>query len=196
MLVVLSSPSGGGKTTVYRALLERHPDFMYSVSATTRPPRPNERNGVDYHFLSDEEFERRVEAGDFVEWAWVHGHRYGTLHATVKSALARGAVMLFDLDVQGAAAMKAAYPAQTITIFILPPSRKELARRLFARGTDSQEVIEVRLRNADEEVKRAHEYDYIVINDDLAACIDTVDCIIRSELCRPHRVLPIAGWEL
>ena len=187
LLVVLLSPSGGGKTTIYRAILERHPEFMYSISATTRPPRINEINGVDYIFLSDDEFLNKIDNGEFIEWAFVHGYRYGTLRATVESALKKGAVMLFDLDVQGADAMKKKFPEDVVNIFILPPTREELKRRLIMRKTDKEDVIELRLRNADAEVKKAMEYDYIVINDDLNIAIDKVDAIISAELCRPQR---------
>ncbi|MCD6532382.1 guanylate kinase [bacterium] len=196
LLVVISSPSGGGKTTVYRAILSRHPDYKYSVSTTTRPPRTNERHGVDYFFLSDEEFDEKIKNGEFVEWAYVHGHRYGTLKKFVEESLASDEVLIFDLDVQGAASMKAAYPDESVLIFLLPPSREELRQRLIRRGTDPIEVIEQRLKNAEQEIKRIPEYDYLVINDDLQQCIDRVDAIITAELCRPFRVLPVPGWGI
>ena len=196
LLVVISSPSGGGKTTVYRAILARHSEYKYSVSATTRPPRPNEQHGVDYFFLSDEEFDQKLANGEFVEWAWVHGHRYGTLKKFVEEALANDEVLIFDLDVQGAAAIKSAYPHNAVLIFLLPPSREELKQRLLRRGTDAPEEIEQRLKNAEKEVKRIPEYDYLVINDDLQKCIDKVDAIITAELCRPFRVLPVPGWNI
>lgn len=194
MLVVLSSPSGGGKTTIYRAILKAHPDYLYSISATTRPMRPNERNGVDYIFLTDEQFQRSIDSNEFVEWAFVHGYRYGTLRLTVENALAKDAVILFDLDVQGADAMKAAFPDETVNIFILPPTKDELRRRLQERKTDPPDVITLRLKNAEREVKSADKYDYIVINDDLETAISCVDAIIVAELCRPQRKLPIKGW--
>ena len=196
LLVVLSSPSGGGKTTIYRAILGRHADYLYSVSATTRPPRGNEHDGVDYHFLSEEKFMRKIEAGDFVEWAYVHGHRYGTLKSASKEALEKGAVMLLDLDVQGADSMKKAFPEHAVNIFILPPARVELEKRLRARGTDSPDVIAQRLINAEGEIRQALSYDYLAINDDLTKCIDVVDSIITAELCRPWRVLPLEGWGI
>ncbi|MCD6417362.1 guanylate kinase [bacterium] len=196
ILIVLSSPSGGGKTTIYRAILERHPSYKYSVSATTRPMRNGEVDGIDYHFLTDEEFLRKIDAGEFVEWAFVHGYRYGTLKSTVNDALSSGEVLLFDLDVQGADAMQKAFPDDVVNIFILPPSREELRRRLTARKTDQPDVINLRLRNAENEVKKAVNYDYIVINDDLETAISQVDAIITAELCRPAMQLPIEGWNL
>ncbi len=196
ILIVLSSPSGGGKTTIYRAILERHPEYKYSVSATTRPRRGEEQNGIDYFFLSDEEFLEKIDSGEFVEWAFVHGYRYGTLKSTVKKALSEGDVLLFDLDVQGADAMKKTFPDEVVNIFILPPSREELRKRLTARKTDQPDVINLRLRNAEGEVKKAINYDYIVINDDLNTAINQVDSIVTAELCRPQMQLPILGWGL
>ncbi len=196
ILIVLSSPSGGGKTTIYRAVLKQHPEYKYSVSATTRPRRGKEQDGTDYFFLSDEEFLEKVDNGEFVEWAFVHGYRYGTLKSTVRDALSHGDVLLFDLDVQGADAMKKAFPDDVVNIFILPPSREELRKRLTARKTDQPDVINLRLRNAEGEVKKAITYDYIVINDDLDTAINRVDSIITAELCRPEMQLPISGWGL
>jgi len=194
LLIVISSPSGGGKTTVFRAILKRHPQYRYSISATTRPMRENERDGYDYFFLTDDEFDRKIEAGEFVEWAFVHNYRYGTLKSFVDDALKNGDVMIFDLDVQGADSMQRIYPYESVLVFLLPPSREELKRRLLARKTDSIEVINRRLKNAEDEIKRIPQYDYLVINDDLNLCIEKVDSIITAELCRPHRVQPVEGW--
>ena len=191
LLVVISSPSGGGKTTVFKAILKKHPDYKYSVSATTRPIRGNEKDGVDYSFLSDEEFDKKIKSDEFVEWALVHGHRYGTLKKFVRDALDNGDVIIFDLDVQGAVSMKEAYPVESVLIFLLPPSHKELKRRLHMRKTDTPEVIAQRLKNAEDEIKHISEYNYTVINDDLQLCIDKVDSIITVELSSPYRVLPI-----
>ena len=194
LLVVISSPSGGGKTTVFQAILSRHPQYKYSISATTRPARGNEKNGYDYFFLTDEQFDAKIKAGDFVEWAFVHGHRYGTIKKFVDKALEDGDVLIFDLDVQGANSMQKVYPSESILVFLLPPSREELKQRLLARKTDSIEVISQRLKNAENEIKRIPQYDYLVINDDLNVCIDKVDSIITAELCRPDRLLPVKGW--
>ena len=193
---MISSPSGGGKTTVFRAILKWRPMYRYSVSVTTRPPRRNETHGNDYFFISDDEFDNKIESGEFAEWAWVHGYRYGTLEQSINDALDTGDVIIFDLDVQGADSIKKAFPEEAILIFILPPSREELSRRLYARKTDMQDVIEQRIKNADEEVRRIYEYDYLVVNDALETCIDNVDSIISAELCRPGRILPIEGWQL
>lgn len=191
LLVVLSSPSGGGKTSIYRGLLELNPSYRYSVSVTTRPPRPGEQDGIDYFFYDDEKFSQLILQGKFVEWALVHGYRYGTLKETVYNALASGDVLLFDLDVQGAESIKQEFFEDAISVFILPPSRAELERRLHERKTDSDEMIKLRLRNADEEVAKANRFDYIVINDILENCIKKIDCIIKAELCRARRMLPI-----
>ena len=196
LLVILSSPSGGGKTSVYKGLLSRHEDFLYSISVTTRPKRADEKDGVDYFFVSDDEFDTMIEKKEFVEWAWVHGYRYGTLKKFVDKALVEGRVMLFDVDVQGAESIRKAYPQHSVRIFIIPPTKEELERRLRARGTDPEETILVRLKNADEEVKHAPYYDYIVVNDELARCIDDVEKIISAELMRPFRVLPVGDWEI
>lgn len=191
LLVVLSSPSGGGKTSIYRELLIRNPSYKYSVSATTRPPRPGEQNGVDYFFYDDNKFVDMIAKGEFIEWAWVHGYRYGTLRQTLQEALSSASVMLFDLDVQGAKSIKQRFPEDAVTIFILPPSRPELERRLRVRGTDSDEIIKLRLKNADEEIARISEFDYIVNNDILESCVQKIECIITAELCKTHRILPI-----
>ena len=196
LLVVLSSPSGGGKTTIYRAILEKHPEHTYSVSATTRPMRPNEVHGKDYSFFSEEEFAAKIARGEFIEWAFVHGYRYGTLHSTVGKALENGEVMLFDLDVQGAESMAKAFPDDVVNIFILPPTREELKKRLVARQTDNLDVITQRLKNAEDEILRATKYDYLVVNDNLDKCIAQIDAIITAELCRPKRQLPLDGWEI
>lgn len=191
LLVVLASPSGGGKTSIYRELLARNPSYKYSVSATTRPPRQGEQNGVDYFFYDDNKFVEMIANGEFIEWAWVHGYRYGTLKRTLQEALSSASVMLFDLDVQGAKSIKQRFPDDTVTIFILPPSRAELERRLRVRGTDSDEIIKLRLKNADEEVARIGEFDYILVNDILESCVQKIECIITAELCKTHRFLPI-----
>ncbi|RKZ31508.1 guanylate kinase, partial [bacterium] len=163
--------------------------------ATTRPPRNNEKNGYDYFFLSDEEFDKKIENDEFVEWAWVHGYRYATLKKVVDNALKNNNVLIFDLDVQGADSMKSAYPREAVLIFLLPPTREELRKRLMQRKTDSPEIIAQRLKNAELEIKKITEYNYLVINDDLENCIQSVDSIITAELCRPQRILPVDGWQ-
>lgn len=196
LLVVLSSPSGGGKTTIFHAILKKHPNYSYSISTTTRPPRANEKNGMDYHFISEKQFLEKIKKGEFVEWAFVHGYRYGTLKTTVQEAFERESIILFDLDVQGAESMKKAFPIDAVNIFILPPTPVELEKRLRARKSDSDKVIEQRLKNAEEEIKRTPHYDYVVINDELEWAVSQVDFIIEAELCRPRRILPLPEWKL
>lgn len=168
LLVVLSAPSGAGKTTLARRFVASRPDAEFSVSATTRRPRGAERDGVDYWFISPERFAALVQEGAFAEWADVHGRRYGTLRRTVDEALAAGRVAVFDIDVQGGAQVKAAWPVQALAVFVLPPSMEELERRLRTRSTDSEEVITARLAAARAEIARGlAEYDYVLVNDEL-----------------------------
>lgn len=175
-LMIVSAPSGAGKTTLCRRLLADFPRFSYSVSCTTRAPRPRETDGVDYHFLDEAEFERRAAAGEFVEHALVHGHRYGTLAATLREALAAGRDVLLDIDVQGADLVRRALRARPdgdpmrrafLDVFIAAPSLEELRRRLVARGQDAPETIERRLRQADAETARSDEFMFCIVNDRL-----------------------------
>jgi guanylate kinase len=184
-LLVLSAPSGAGKTTLARRFLAAHADAVFSVSATTRAPRGAERDGVDYHFVSPERFAALVAAGALAEWAEVHGRRYGTLRATVEASLAAGQVALFDIDVQGGGQLKAAFPRQATTIFILPPDAAELERRLRGRSTDGEEVIRRRLAAAHQEVARGlASYDYVVVNDELEAALARIEAIAAHERAR------------
>lgn len=183
LLVILSSPSGGGKTTIWRELLRRHPDYLYSVSATTRPPRPNERNGVDYIFLGEDEFQKKIEAGELVEFSKVYNHHYGTLKGTVNENLEQGRITLFDLDYNGARNLKRDY-SQAVTIFLTPPSLEVLKKRLVSRGTDSPEVLEGRFRKALKEVNLWSNYDYVVTNDELDSVVAKIEAIIVAEGCK------------
>jgi guanylate kinase len=179
-LVVISAPSGGGKTTVIRRLLEhREPDFMYSVSATTRAPRPGEQHGRDYFFLSMEEFMARAGEGGFVEWAKVHGNYYGTPKETVDGWLRAGRFIFMDLDVQGGINVKAQYGARAILIFIEPPSIESLRDRLVGRNTDSPQAIQTRLENAAAELKMAKHYDHVVVNYNLDDTVAEVRAIVN-----------------
>ncbi|MBD5641549.1 MAG: guanylate kinase [Desulfovibrio sp.] len=164
--LVLSAPSGTGKSTLCRMLRREFPDFGYSISCTTRPMRAGEENGREYFFLSRPDFERMRETGEFAEWAQVHGHLYGTPLAPVKSMLESGVNVLFDIDVQGAAQLKTTLPDATF-VFILPPDMRELRRRLESRGMDDETSIQLRLQNALAEIREAFWYNSIIVNDTL-----------------------------
>jgi guanylate kinase len=187
LLIVLSSPSGAGKSTISRMLLAADREVEMSISATTRPKRPGERDDVDYHFVDDAEFDRLVAAGDFVEWAPVFGYRYGTPKAPVKAALKAGRDILFDIDWQGTQQLQAAMGEDLVRIFILPPSMAELERRLHARGTDSDEVIADRMARAAGEISHWPEYDYVLINRDTAECLSEVKAIVAAERLKRGR---------
>ncbi len=184
-LLVLSAPSGAGKTTLARAFLARHADAVFSVSATTRAPRGAERDGVDYHFVTPARFAEWVAEGAFAEWADVFGRRYGTLKRTVQEALSRGQVALFDIDVQGGEQLKAAFPREATTVFILPPSAEELERRLRGSSTDGEDAIAKRLAMAHAEVRRGlRTYQYVVVNDELEAALASIEAIAERERLR------------
>ena len=186
-LIVVSAPSGAGKTTLCRRLLEALPGLVFSVSHTTRPPRAGERPGVDYHFVARPEFETRRAAGEFLEWAVVGGELYGTSAVAVEGSLAEGRDVLLDVDTQGAAAVRRLKP-EAVLVFILPPGPEALRARLLARGSETEEGLERRLRLAAAEVARAGEYDYQVINDDLDAAFDRLRAIVVASRCRTSRL--------
>ena len=187
LLIVLSSPSGAGKTTISRMLLEADPEIAMSVSATTRPKRPGEVEGRDYYFVDDAEFDRQIDAGEFVEWAPVFGFRYGTPKAPVKDALRQGRDILFDIDWQGTQQLKAAMGEDLVSIFLLPPSMAELERRLRARGTDGEEVIADRMARADAEISHWPEYEYVLVNRDTEECLTQVQAIVAAERLKTRR---------
>ena len=164
LLLLISSPSGAGKTSLSRRLVADHADLTLSISATTRPPRPGEEHGREYLFVSDAEFDGLVERGELLEWANVHGHRYGTPRAPVMAALEAGQDVLFDIDWQGAKSIADNAAEDSVRIFILPPSMAELARRLYARAQDSKKVIEGRLARAYGEIAQWRLYDYVIVN--------------------------------
>lgn len=186
-LLILSAPSGGGKTTIAKALLAARDDLRYSISATTRSPRPGEMDGVDYHFLEREEFDRRVEAGEFLEWAEYGGHWYGTLSAEVDATLAGGRHVVLDIEVQGARLVRERCQ-NVVSVFIIPPTAQALVARLGGRQTEQREQLTRRLRRAVEELKDAPLYDYVVVNTDLAQAVTDVAAIIDAESCRLSRV--------
>ncbi len=193
ILVVLSSPSGGGKTTVCQEILRKQKSHVRSISATTRKRRKGERQGRDYIFLTEEEFKRGIKRKEFVEWAWVHGHRYGTLKKSVTKAKKEGKVAFFVLDVQGGMAMKRKYP-ESILIFLLPPSMSELKRRLAHRGTEETAEIKQRLKTGLREMTFRSKYDYVVINKNLSQAVRSVEKIIDSEQLKSGR-FDYASWR-
>jgi guanylate kinase len=183
ILLILSAPSGTGKTTLSRKLVAEQPGALFSVSYTTRAPRGQERDGVDYHFVDDARFTRMIAEGAFVEHANVHGHRYGTPRAVIEEARRLGALAVFDIDVQGGEAIYAQHP-EAVRALILPPSLEELERRLRARSTDDDATVRKRLEAARREIQRARAYEYRVLNDDVdRACAD-LEAIVRAERCR------------
>jgi guanylate kinase len=190
--VILSAPSGGGKTTIASRLLEARDDVGYSVSCTTRPPRGAEVHGRDYWFMSPHEFEAARDRGAFAEWAPVHGHYYGTLRSAVEQVLEGGQHVIMDIDVQGAARFARAFP-QSVLVFILPPSAEVLADRLARRSTEAPEKMALRLRNARDELAAVDAYDYVVVNDDLDRAVAQVSSIIDAEGSRRERVRELRG---
>ena len=194
LLVVLSSPSGAGKTTISRLLLEADRAIAMSVSATTRPMRPGEKDGRDYHFVDDTRFGAMVEAGEFAEYATVFDHRYGTPAAPVREAIEQGRDILFDIDWQGARQLQERMGADLVTIFLLPPSMGELERRLVARSTDSNAVIAERMRRAAGEIEHWAEYDYVLVNEDMDRCLGDVRAIVAAERLRRSRQLGLTDF--
>ncbi|RDS82921.1 guanylate kinase [Dyella monticola] len=178
-LFIVAAPSGAGKSTLVNALLEREPEISLSTSHTTRPPRSGEQYGRHYYFVERSEFEREVLEGIFLEHAQVHGNFYGTSRRTVQDLLQHGRDVLLEIDWQGAAQVRQKKP-DCVSVFILPPSRAELERRLRGRGSDSEEVIERRLRNSRGEIAHAHEFDYIIVNDRFEDALDSLQAIVRA----------------
>jgi guanylate kinase len=203
LLIVVSAPSGAGKSTLCDLLIASRKDIVYSVSCTTRSPRGQERDGVDYHFLTEDAFERRAVAGEFLEHAVVHDYRYGTLKDTVNDVLAGGDSVLMDIDVQGAEQIRAYVDAAVdddpvkrafVDIFVEPPSMDVLRQRLQSRNEDTPEVIEVRLRNAEAEMKHRMRYRHRLVNDDLEQALGRLEALIREEQgCPPSADAPLAG---
>jgi guanylate kinase len=188
LLVVISAPSGAGKTTIAHAVIQQIPDVVRSVSMTSRPIRQGEIEGKDYFFVSKTEFIRRMKQGQFLEWAEVHENLYGTPKTWVNKQIAQGKIVLLVIDVQGAEQIKEVYP-ECVSIFILPPSMQELKNRLKKRNTETKATLTVRIRNAMIEYQFVKDYDYAVINDDLNKAVEKVRAILAAEKCRVHRWL-------
>lgn len=187
MLVVVSAPSGAGKTSLCEWVVTAIPNVVHSVSHTTRPPRPHEVNGRDYHFVDESAFRSMVARGDFAEWAHVHGHLYGTSRAVLNSYFAAGQDAILDIDTQGAAILRESHPAG-VFVFIVPPSWEVLGRRLRQRHSDSEEDIQRRLTRAREEVRHYAEYQYVIVNDDFARAAEDLKAVLLAERRRSNRV--------
>lgn len=187
-VVILSAPSGGGKTTISRALLARRGDVGYSVSATTRPPRPGEKDGESYHFVSRAEFDRLISAGELMEWAEYAGNRYGTLRREVQAVRSAGKHVLLDIEVQGARRVQQECPPpESISVFVLPPDPETWIERLVGRETEAPDVLVRRLQRATREIQESIDWEHIVINDDLDAVVAEVGSIIDEDGRRAHR---------
>ena len=190
--IVISGPSGAGKTTCVQRLMQRFEDLRFSVSATTRPKRAGETDGQDYFFLDEVGFRARVEAGEFLEHALVHGARYGTLRSEVQRTLDAGHGVLLDVDVQGGVEIKRTLP-ESVLIFVLPPSMEELERRLRRRSTETEETIQRRLRTAPDEIRQLVEYDYVVVNEKIEVAERELETIVAAERLRRSRLTDESG---
>lgn len=193
-MLVLSSPSGAGKSTISRALLEKHPDLTMSVSATTRPMRPGEVEGKDYFFMDTGMFEEMVDAGEFLEHAKVFDNYYGTPRGPVEAALKEGKDVLFDVDWQGTQQLSQNARDDLVSIFILPPSVEELERRLYARAQDPEEVVKRRMAKATSEMSHWAEYDYIIVNQEIPQSVAEAEAILAAERLKRERRIGLAEW--
>ncbi len=192
VLLVVSSPSGAGKTTLCSLLREEFPALCYSVSYTTRPPRPGERDGVEYHFVDRARFQEMIAGDEFAEYAMVHGNMYGTPARQVADALKGGCDLLFDIDYQGGSRLRQRFPDEAVLVFILPPNLEALERRLKGRGTDSEQVIERRVRVARKELRHYAQYDYLVMNDEVARAYGILRAIYLAQIHVRQRQAPLA----
>lgn len=190
LLFVVSAPSGTGKTTLCRAMLQVFPDLQYSISYTTRPLRPGDQEGRDYHFVSPAEFKKMIEHGDFAEWAEIYGHRYGTSRVFLNQVREKGLDVILDIDGQGARQLQEK-GVTGVFIFLLPPSIGELRRRLANRKTEGKKVLAERLREARREMAEAEWYDYWILNDDLKEAKEQLKGVILAERCRRERMAPM-----
>lgn len=187
LMIVVSAPSGAGKTSLCEAAAARLPHLVHSVSFTTRAPRPEEKEGRDYSFVSEETFRRMVDRGEFAEWARVYGHLYGTSRVLLEKHSLKGLDVILDIDTQGAAILRKAYP-RSVSVFIVPPTFSHLEGRLRNRGSDSEDEVERRLRRAREEIPHYREYDYVIVNDRFETAVDQLCAIITAERQRSFRV--------
>jgi len=194
LMLVLSSPSGAGKTTLSRRLLQTDGHIVMSVSATTRLKRKNEVDGSDYHFMNEAEFEKRVRAGEFLEHAVVFGHHYGTPKKPVMEGLAGGRDLLFDIDWQGTQQLKQQARDDVVTVFVLPPSKAELERRLRERAQDAEDVVQRRMAKANDEISHWAEYDYIIVNDDAMRAQTQLESILQAERLKRARQIGIPAF--
>lgn len=190
--IVIAAPSGAGKTSLARALVERWDDIVFSLSATTRPPRAGERDNEDYHFVDDAGFDRLIATGELLEWAIVHDRRYGTLRRGVDAALAAGYTVVLDIDVQGAHMIRGVLP-DAVLVFVLPPSVAEMTRRLHARGSESAEELATRMRTARAELDVVQEFDYMVVNDDFHQALSLIEAVVAAERGRVTRTANLAA---
>ena len=190
MLIVISGPSGLGKGTIFSRLLASDPSLTFSVSATTRSPRNGETDGVDYFFITEDQYQELVQQDAFLEHATVHGHSYGTLKSQIVEKLEKGLNVVLDIDLQGAKQVMAQWP-DCVSIFLLPPSYDKLRQRLYGRNTDATEEIERRLKNAKGEIEQAGMYQYVVVNDDLQVALNQVTAIVTAEKQRTSRYFPV-----
>jgi len=188
VLFVISAPSGAGKTTLCKEIIDKFPNLRHSISYTTRTPRTGEVHGRDYFFVGQDEFSRMVADGEFAEWAEVHGNLYGTSLSTLKQCRSQGIDLILDIDCQGAQQLKGRFDGG-VYIFILPPSIAELRRRLDGRSSDSEEVIERRINNAAAEIKESRWYDYIIVNDKFSEAVEQLKSVLLAEQCRSYRVI-------
>ncbi|MBN1504738.1 MAG: guanylate kinase [Candidatus Eisenbacteria bacterium] len=187
--IVVTGPSGAGKTSICKGIVGDCPDVAYSVSATTRPRREDEVTGRDYHFVDEDRFRELMGAGELLEWAEVHGRLYGTPRFSVVPFLESGKKVIMDIDVQGGASMRKVFP-DGVFVFVIPPSMRILEERLRNRGTESEEVLRTRLRNAREETRSWRQYDYLIVNDELDVALDRLKSIIAAEDSRLRRLIP------
>jgi guanylate kinase len=190
--LVIAAPTGAGKTSLARALVDRHSELVFSLSATTRSPRPGENHDVDYHFVDESGFQQLIDGAELLEWAEVHGRRYGTLRRGVEAALTNGRTIVLDIDVQGARMVRAALPA-AVLVFVLPPSVAEMRRRLASRGSgEDMSELRRRMRTARRELDEVQAFDYVIVNEDFEEAMSRVEAILLAERCRVHRLAHLA----